>query len=480
LRISLPHRETLWLPALALLAFGASVAGSYHLDDYSLLSQPILTPNRPLASLTLMASHALGGGRPWAHHLLNLALHLAAACLAYQALRRLIPAPSAWLGAALFAVHPMQAEAVNYIFARSVLLGAVCCLAALERWAAGRHWHAVGWFVAALLSREDVVAFPVFLAMLHLAISRNRTEWRPIGAMAALAAAAGAYGVWLTAVIPGSGAGAQSGIAPLDYLATQGAVIWRYLKLFLIPWGFTIEPDFVVTRQWLGWLGLCVTCGIASRWWSKARAGFWFCAGLLLLLPSSSVVPVADLSADRRMYLPMLAFCAAAGLLLVRLPGWSRGVLLTALCLLSIGRTGVWLTEESLWREAVRLAPGRVRPRIQLARAVRPEEALRLLEEARVLAPEDAVVAAEFGRVYMTVGQPAQALAWFGRALALRPNDARAFNNRGAALAAMGQHEAARADFERALAVAPCFAEALDNLARMGVGPPAGCATSRR
>ena len=44
----------------------------------------------------------------------------------------------------------------------------------------------------------------------------------------------------------------------------------------------------------------------------------YFAAGLILLLPSSSIFPAADLAADRRMYLPMLAFAAAAGLVLAR------------------------------------------------------------------------------------------------------------------------------------------------------------------
>ena len=44
--------------------------------------------------------------------------------------------------------------------------------------------------------------------------------------------------------IAGSGAGAQSGIEPLDYFLTQGLAILRYLQLLVIPYGFSIEsPD---------------------------------------------------------------------------------------------------------------------------------------------------------------------------------------------------------------------------------------------
>ena len=43
--------------------------------------------------------------------------------------------------------------------------------------------------------------------------------------------------------------------------------------------------------------------GISPRGGSRAS---------ILLIPSSSIFPAADLAADRRMYLPMFAFAAAA------------------------------------------------------------------------------------------------------------------------------------------------------------------------
>jgi Flp pilus assembly protein TadD len=136
-----------------------------------------------------------------------------------------------------------------------------------------------------------------------------------------------------------------------------------------------------------------------------------------------------------------------------------------------------WRTEESLWSEAVERAPGKIRPKIQLARAVEPPRAIELLAEAQRMAPENAQVAAEFGRVWLAAGRPAEALAEFGRALALEPGSARAMNNRGVALLALGQTQAAREDFERALKVDPCQFDARLNLLRMGAVPPAaaGC-----
>jgi Flp pilus assembly protein TadD len=132
----------------------------------------------------------------------------------------------------------------------------------------------------------------------------------------------------------------------------------------------------------------------------------------------------------------------------------------------------VWCTERALWQEAVERAPGKVRPKIQLARAVGPPRALELLEQARALAPEDPQIAAEMGRIHLESGRPQDALREFGRALALTPRDPRALNNRGTALLALGQGDAARIDFEWALEIDPCLFEARLNLRQP---PAAGC-----
>jgi Flp pilus assembly protein TadD len=124
----------------------------------------------------------------------------------------------------------------------------------------------------------------------------------------------------------------------------------------------------------------------------------------------------------------------------------------------------------------VERAPSKIRPRLQLARAVDPSRALSILEVARRMAPEDPALSSEQGRVLLTLGRLDEALAAFGRALALDPADARALNNRGAALFALGQKDAARADFERAITRNACLFDARLNLARMGVPTSApGC-----
>jgi len=466
-------RTRLFLLAAALVAFGASLGSGFHFDDYAIFSDPSLTSaagirelwapaqTRPLTYLTFWLNYQVGGGEPLGYHLFNLALHLGAVLLAWECLRRLLPETAAVAAAFLFAIHPIQAEAVNYVWARSIVLASLLCFAALLAWLKGQPWVAVAWFAAALLAKEEVVAFPLVLLLL------DRKRWAPIAAMLCLSAAAAARVFYALSVTPGAPAGLHAGVTPVHYFLAQGIAIWRYIRLFLIPYGFTVDPDIQVPPAWFGVALWALLLAAAIVLWKRTGIA-WVLAGLILLLPSSSIFPAADLAADRRMYLPMFAFAAAAGLAWQRLDRKSIGVgVLALLTVLSVSRTLVWMTEKSLWTEAVERAPHKVRPKIQLARALPAGPGLELLEKARTEAPNHAGIAAEVGRILLAQGQPDAALTEFGRALALDPTDARNVNNRGVALMELGQTEAARADFTRALRIDPNFTEAKQNLEKL-------------
>jgi protein O-mannosyl-transferase len=472
-------RTRLLLLAAALIAFGASLGSSFHFDDYAIFSDAGLTSpagirqivslnqTRPLTYLTFWMNYQLGGVDPIGYHFLNLILHLGAVLLAWACFRRLLPETAATAAAFLFAIHPLQAEAVNYVWARSIVLASLLCFAALLWWLKGKPWIAVLWFALALLAKEEVAAFPILLLLL------DRRRWAPVLAMLALSAAAAARVFYALSVTPGAPAGLAAGISPAHYFLAQGIALWRYLRLLVLPYGFTVDPDIQVPPLWLGSLLWLLLVAAAVVLWRRNRTGpaFWALAGLILLLPSSSVFPAADLAADRRMYLPMFAFAAAAGLLWARIDIKQVGIAVVAvLVLLSCSRTAVWFTEKSLWTEAVERAPNKVRPKLQLARSLPAAKALELLEEARNAAPDNPGVAAEVGKILLSQGQPDAALTEFGRALALDPADARNINNRGVALLELGQLEAARADFERALRVDPNLTEARQNLEKLPPG----------
>ncbi len=459
-------RPTLVLIALTLATFGWAVAGSFHFDDYSLLGRelsPLHWP-RPLTYLTFWLNSKLGG-----YHGVNVALHVGSVVLLYAALSRLLPQHTAFLGTAIFAVHPFVSEPVNYVFARPILLATWLCLGSLLAWLKEWRWTAVWLFAAALLAKEECAAFPLVLLWLR------RRDWVPVTCMLGVSVVVGVGTAITGALIPGSGIAGQAGISPLHYGLAQGPVILRYVRMLVLPWGFTVDPDIRVPHIWVGllaWGGVMalvvVVCAGVAKSAGTARKSA--CAavllGFILLLPSSSIFPANDLAADRRMYLPMVCFAPAIALALNSFR-W-RYAVVAILALLSFLRTNAWHSELSLWTDAVAKAPHKARPLLQLARATGGQPGLDLLAQAKTITPQDPDIPTEEGRIDLTIRKPQDALTAFGRALALDPGNAAAYNNRGVALLMMGQREAARADFNRALQIDPGQPDARMNLSRLG------------
>ena len=442
---------------------------------------------RPLTQFSFWANHALGGGSgeanplPW--HLVNLLLHAVNTWLVWRIAMRMLPSQGAWIAAALFALHPLQSEPVNYVFARSTLLMTTFCLLTVWFWLRERTLPALGCFVLALLAKEECVTLPFALLLLDWArgVKLERRKIGTASVMLVAAALAGLRAVLATRAMPGSGAGFAAGITPFEYFRAQGVVIWRYLRLLALPYGFTVDTEVAMPDLWLsalGWAAILGLCVLAYR-----KGWYWLLAGFILLIPSSTIFPAEDLAADRRMYFPMFAF--ACFLVATRLKTPVILAILAGLGLISCYRTAfVWSSERALWQEAVERSPGKVRPRIQLARTLPVTDATRVLEQASGIAPGDPDVPNELGLILLRNGRAAESLAAFGRALALNPSSAMILNNRGVALQELGQSKAAQADFLRALEKDPCLDDARRNLAlTTGVSPPEyprGCPSSPR
>lgn len=471
-------------------AFGGALQAPFHLDDFSLTASPILTSpdgwrdllrplqTRPLTELTFWAQLQVTRD-PMAFHLFNLLLHLASVWIAVSVLENWTSGRAMMIAAALFAFHPLQTQAVVYVFARATLLAGLFSLAAILSWQRGRFWRAFLWFLLALLSKEEVAALPVVLALAEWAGDRRSSCRAPLIAMIVSAAAIGLRTIAAVSMTAGSGAGAQSGLTPFEYFSYQGVAILRYLWLLLFPIGFTPDPA-VRTGPWaasLAWGVIAALAFLAAPAASRRSPGFWLLAGLLMLAPSSSVFPAEELAADRRMYLPLVFFGALVGVLLQK----ADARMLVAICVIWAGvsflQTRLWQNPQALWLEAARLAPEGIRSKRQLARLLPPQQAVELLEEAQRLEPENPDIASDLGLVWLKAGDGGAALSAFGRALALDPASAIHVHNRGLALLLLGQQDAAKEDFERALERDPCLFDAFLNLRAIGVPrtPGSGC-----
>jgi tetratricopeptide (TPR) repeat protein len=463
-----------------------ALPGTFVFDDHSLFTHPAVTGpdawshwfrlelTRPLTYMSFWLDYSIWGANAAGFRFTNLLIHLLCAAVLFACAGMIFSRQVSALAALLFAIHPLSREPFLYVFARSSSLSALFCLGSLWLWMNRRPWVAAAVFSLAMLAKEEWVALPVFLALLSYA-SNERIPRGPIAAMLAAAALAGARVLYATKAVAGAGSGFGQSYSPWDYFILQGQALPGYFLRLFVPVSITIDPPVPAGGLvWglAGWLSIVVIAAIALRRGLRVTSPwFWFLGAVLLILPSSSVLPAADPIAFRRMYMPMAIFSIGAAMLLALRPRVGDAVI-AVLLVWSLLTGRVHQSERDLWIAAETADPARIRPKIQLSRMSPPEQALTYLNEAKRLAPKDPEVASELGRVLLASGDAAGALAEFGRALALAPGESRHVLNRGVALLLLHQDEAAKSEFSRALRLNPCLVQARENLRRMGVNAP--------
>jgi protein O-mannosyl-transferase len=506
---------------LAVVAFGAAGRAPFDFDDLPgivnnptirrlwPLSQVLATPNletavsgRPIANLSFALNaainrsfgmEALGSGSSWvtvSYHAVNILIHTCAAILLFLTVRATVArgrVPESWRSvadplaaavAAIWLVHPIQTEAVDYIVQRTELLAACFVLATI--YAGGRSWEADqhkqpsvkrGWTVAAVLasalgvlSKETaVIALPLLVLYDRAFLFETwgdavkRRVWLYVALLATWAFPLGSLVIGTRTRT----AGLSTGISPLHYAAVQGWAIPHYL--WLVFWPVTLIHDYgsAAAAPWssvLGALAMLLLIGTAMAVWRYDRwrwLGFLALGFFVALAPTSSILPIAtEVAAERRVYLALafvvIALVVAAEALRRRAkvsPAQRRVVrgLATGFCVVLVAtaarRSAEYESPEILWRQSASFNPHNGRAVEQLAHAVIQKDSTRVSETDSLL--ERA-----------TMIDPSSPAAWVGRAV-------------------IALHRARFADAEsslvRALAVAPGDSAAMDKLAAVYV-----------
>ncbi|MCP4806449.1 MAG: hypothetical protein GY913_22025 [Proteobacteria bacterium] len=319
---------------------------------------------RPVMLLSLAVDRALWGASAAGHHLQSLLWHFAGCAALFALLRQLVAPAAAWVGVALFALHPVQSEAVIWIAARNDLMAGAFLFAGvaslLPRDASPARIAAGGALVLlGMLSKESAVFAVVLLLFLDLA-----HFGRPVGG-ARYVAAGGAVAVWFGLR---SWAGIEGASVPdtgqLGWLAGNfGQVGGHYLLKVFLPHplsnGETAEYlDHGLAALGVAWLAGVVAAGLAVR-----RGGRLAIAGLglavLALGPALLTVAVRGQLGERYLYLPI------GGLALALAAAWpariraSLGALPVALVAVGLiaARTPDWADDVSLWGSAAETTP---------------------------------------------------------------------------------------------------------------------------
>jgi protein O-mannosyl-transferase len=376
---------------------------------------------RPVAYATLHLNYLLDDFNPRWYRLFNVAIHAANACLVYSILLTLIKVSGnslsqasrtriALLAATLFAAHPLAIESVTYIVQRFTSLGAFFFLLTLllqihawgepdrhiRRWLKG---SALGVLLLGMFTKECTITAPVMLVIIDIFVCR--TNWRhAISRNRALLACLPLIPlhVLLISWVQNSSAldlshalnMTNQQAAPYahgDYILTQVTVLVHYLRLILWPSDLTLDPEWPLHQSIFAMpvifsgLILLTLLGFAGRILWRSRADLrWTLTGVFTLwffitiIPSSGLVPLPDLVAEHRSYLPSLGIIIALSCLLdqafTRFADLPRLRLLapafTAMAALILGaltlqQNTLWGSEISLWEDVTVKSPGRAR-----------------------------------------------------------------------------------------------------------------------
>jgi len=208
---------------------------------------------RPLGFLSFAADWSAWRAWPLAFHVTSVLLHLLNTLLVFLLARRLLGRQAAVAAAALFGLHVVNHEAVFWVSARFDLLATAGALALLLVLGSGSRWRLAGvavLYLAALLSKESVVAMPVAAGAYAWLIRRERTA-DLIRLLAWMAAAALVY----LLLRQNAGLPSAGGLSRLPKLAALVA-----LPLTLLALAHRRADGF---RQWLRERSDRVAAGLA-------------------------------------------------------------------------------------------------------------------------------------------------------------------------------------------------------------------------
>ncbi|MFZ5862565.1 MAG: tetratricopeptide repeat protein [Nitrospirota bacterium] len=511
-----PYAVAGLLVVAVLAAHGGALHGGFHYDDSSAITENpairtwrpmeyIVSGYRPMAVLSFALNYQLGGLTPRGYLLTNLGLHALASVLVFLLAREVL-GDLRWaaVSGALFALHPINAESVNYATARFSLLatvGAVAAAWAFIRYAERRDgpWTLViglGAFAAALLSKESAVALAVpLLAARWLLPSLRRQNTRLVVAASAYSAVVVLFLAWhliLGAGYDGESVGTREP-APRPFW-TFTEMVARSLALWVWPSPLGLDHRLTFLLRFDARLAAALVVGavalaavfviLARRAPAAAWGLLWALAGLAPLAPLPWITAVGLLQENRMGF-------SAAGLALTtaslagaawmrfgrarfgRALRWSvvgAGVVLAvAAVVVDRSRSVVWQDDRRLWQEVVDRSPENVLAHLNLG-AANMAQGEYALAEAEFRAIQR--VLPDYPRVYYLIGLLAErrgradeAKAAFERAIALHPLDESAHVQLGVLALRAGDTHGAEAMFQRALDINPGQRDALNNLA---------------
>ena len=538
----------LLMTILVCLAYGNTLQHAFHFDDIpSILEKPWIRgldkipdfifsyTQRPLVILSFNINYAISEFEEWSYHIFNLLFHLLVVVLVYRlgkliASRMIRNTPSRintfsqmpLLAALIFALHPLNTQAVTYISSRSSIMASIFYLAAIILFVEGYYKKEIKsfylyvafafiCFVSGLLCKLIIISLPAILFAYHYYFISEQNikiwitrQWKYILGTGVLLV----LPILLYIKVTGSLLLRASivDVTSLDYFRTQiGVIPFEYIRKMVFPFNLTIEPNFPLVSHWTSLIaisGVLILGTLLITWikfsfakeylrkYSPEVFGLFWLA--ITLSPTSSFIPLLDMAAEHRTYLPLIGFSITFASILVRLKYFllhsiknntqhihskKKISALTTLCIFLIlfsfffltrERNKVWKDEVSLWTDAKIKAPYNIRPYNNLGEAYdkigKYELAIVEFEAALRLNPDYFFALNNLGNIYGKKKKYAQAILYTKQALQKNPSYSPGHYNLAKALHMIGNPEQAMASYREAIKYNPYFEEAFFNI----------------
>jgi len=388
----------------------ANIVWNYNIRTLSIPTIFNMKPSRFFAMYTFTLNYHFNGVTVTWYHVVNLLIHIGAALAFYWLLGNLITtlekrngkpyryrALIRLFGAAVFALHPLQTQAVTYTIQRIESMAGMFYILTVACYVSGRlavtlrkklvmfPLTIISLF-AGMMCKETTFTAPFVILLVEFIIIADRESQkhfiRRIIRMLPL--------FLLLPIIPFllnvqgilGRLKSDSGITPFPYFLTQMKVHFIYLKLLVYPWGQTIDYDIDLTlspfepRVIFGFIVLSAlfvgAFALARKFPLIALGILWYFFAISI---SSSFIPIPDFIFEHRVYPAMPGFAMVLCGVILRLKGraWIPPVLvIIMLCLgcLTFLRNELWRQPHLLWTANTKRTPGKARPYLNLAIAL--------------------------------------------------------------------------------------------------------------
>lgn len=475
----------------------SSKTGPYYLLNYKVGSGE--TSYRPIVTISYFIDYFFWRLNPFGYHLTSLLLHLLNVLLLFIFIKLTVNNKKiALLSCLLFALHPVNSEAVNVISFREDLLVFLFFITSLILYiklgkSRGKkktliYILVITSFFLALFSKEMALSLPFILIIYDFYFLHWQKNSIPF-----MRRYAGHFLIMLFYLVVRFCILVNPTKLPLKYaggnlytnLLTMSSVFTRYIQWLFFPINLyaTLPSDpalifySIFNPRVIFSLTLIITCiliAIKVRRTSKeiSFAIVWF---FITLLPVSNIIPIITYEANRYLYIPAAGFCFLISMLLFKLSGLKLAsafvniprqaardtivILIIFYSLFTIIRNNVWKDNIALLLEMAQTYPKNSRIHADLGSRFREigllDKAITEYRTAINLVPNFAFYHKNLGECYYEQKNIAETVKEFQKALALDANLLETQINLGTIFGEKGFYQEAIDCFEKAIRIEP-------------------------